>query len=82
MSADRAAEDVGVVLALRRALGFLAAAVLSVEIFDERGVGLVAVLPFSVILCALLIVVALSLAMLRLSGCVERNRAHGGPDTM
>jgi len=48
---------VGVVLILWRPLRFLAAAVFSVQAFDERSVSLVAVLSFGVILCALLIAV-------------------------
>jgi hypothetical protein len=44
---------VGVVLILWRPLRFLAAAVFSVQAFDERRVSLVAVLSFGVILWAL-----------------------------
>jgi hypothetical protein len=57
MSWNGPAVDVGIVLVLWRTLRFLATAVLSVQVLDERGVGLVAVFSFSVILCALTIVV-------------------------
>jgi len=57
MSSYGAAVDVGIVLFLWRTLRFLTAAVLSVQVFDKRGVGLVAVFSFSVILCAPTIVV-------------------------
>jgi len=52
MSSHGAAVDVGIVLFLWRTLRFLTAAVLSVQVFDKGGVGLVAVFSFSVILCA------------------------------
>ncbi len=57
MSWDGPAVDVGIVLLLWRTLGLLTTAVLSVQVFDKRGVGLVAVFSFSVILCAPTIVV-------------------------
>jgi len=56
MSVDRTAVDVGVILILRGTLRLFAAAVLSMQTFDELGVGLVAVLSFGVILCAFAIV--------------------------
>jgi hypothetical protein len=54
MASDRSAELVDVVPALRRALGFLAPAVASMQLFDELVVCLVAVLTFGVILRTLL----------------------------
>jgi len=56
-SSDGLAVDVGIVLVLWRTLRFLTPAVLSVQVFDKGGVGLVAVFSFSVILCASTIVV-------------------------
>jgi hypothetical protein len=57
MSLNGPAVDIGIVLVLWRTLRLLATAVLFVQVFDERGVGLLAVLSFGVILCALTIVV-------------------------
>jgi hypothetical protein len=51
-SSDGLAVHVGIVLLLWRTLRLLTAAVLSVQVFDKGGVGLVAVFSFSVILCA------------------------------
>jgi len=56
-SSNWPAVHVGIVLVLWRTLRFLTTAVLSVQVFDKRGVGLVAVFSFSVILCAPTIVV-------------------------
>jgi len=56
-SSDGLAVHVGIVLLLWRTLRLLTAAVLSVQVFDKGGVGLVAVFSFSVILCAPTIVV-------------------------
>src|SRR5581483_957098 len=73
VSRDRTPERVDVLVALRRALGLLAAAVLAVQRLDERRVGLVALLSFGVRLRTALVVVLWHAAPRGFESCAGRN---------